>query len=74
MKKVRNSQVTSLVLNWVKHSFACEYCYVQSFKSHTQMLCHKIVHITFQIKYKYVVSMILQISVQAETRAASSVW
>ena len=35
------------------------------------MLCHKIVHIKFQRKRNYVFSMILQISVQRGTRAAS---
>ena len=42
-------------------------------KNLTQMLCHKIVHITFQRKHNYVLSMILQISVQSGTRAASIV-
>ena len=31
----------------------------------TRMLCHRIVHITFQWKHNYIVSMILQISVQS---------
>ena len=38
------------------------------------MLCQKIVQITFKHKRKYIVSMILQISVQSGTRAASIVW
>ena len=32
------------------------------------MLCHKIVHIKFQRKRNYVVSMILQLSAQSGTR------
>ena len=32
------------------------------------MLCHKIVHIKFQCKHNYIVSMILQISGQSGTR------
>ena len=39
-------------------------------KSHAKC-CHKIVHITFQRKRNYVVSMILQIRVQSRTRTAS---
>ena len=40
----------------------------------TQMLCHKILQITFQQKRNKVVSMILQISVKNGTKTTSIVW
>ena len=46
---------------------------VTSLKNLTQILCHKIVHITCQCKRSNIVLMIVQISVQRVTRASSIV-
>ena len=43
----------------------------RAFTNLTQTLWHKIVHIAIQCKHNYIESMILKISVQSGTRAAS---